>query len=192
MRLYVMPVELVEAYPGDVERRPKYLALLGGLQQMLDYGPEPTCLVVAAAPDAKALAAMVDVLEIPADLDAALTADAVRGAQQKLAACHMPAAWLGRDGLTWRQVVRGIAGLCLYLQAYGGLTDYAPVLTADGALEVQVASLPAAKRAALDAASTARRLDAKALAVSSQLRDVLGATAAQAVETPVVLGGVTI
>ena len=187
--MYLMPLIVVMA--PDAERQPKYVGLLGGSWVLMDYGPEPACLVMAANADAGALASKLDVCVVPPTLDATVPTDLVAGVRTKLEALHVPSAWIV-ETLTWREVVRGVAAIFLYMQAYGGLMDYRPILTSDAALNVQYGELPLTQQAKFQEAATSQKLDAKVLVTSSTLRDVFLEMAKQSTGRPVVIGGVTI
>jgi len=189
MPIYLIPMTTV--MNPDPERQAKYTDLLGGSWGLMDYGPEPACLVAAADPDATALAGKPDVLAFPEDLDRIIGDLELIEVQKKLGDLYIPFSWLDA-GLTWRQAIRGIAGLFLYMQAYGGLTDYQPVLAADGALDVQMGTLSEAQRSKLKDAATMRRLDAKILADSLILREVFSDVVKQSLERSINLGGVTV
>lgn len=178
-RIYLMP--MIEKavptgpLPGDVRyvRAPKYEP--AGPSWAIDLGEagQDECLLGAYTTTEEHLAAQnaTDVLCIPEDLD-----NAVGGAknvvQQELETRNMPSDWVTPATL-WRDVVRRVAALALFLQRISGImgrsTGSIPKLFAGNTLDNPV---PVAFRAPAMQAAVELGIDTTGITATSTVREV--------------------
>lgn len=188
--LYVVPA-IGDGTPKDA-RRPKYVADAGVNFSAMDYGFEPVFLLAAdtdATLDAT-IDAAADAERVPNNLDGNPGAGAVTTVQNFLENLNVPAGWVN-TGLTWRQIVRVIAGLFQFMQRCYGLSGNVSLF--DGVtLNTQFNAMPLALRQTLQAAAASFNYDTSALSGTSTYRQILKAMADQWDNAPIVMGGITI
>ena len=82
------------------------------------YGAHPVAIVVADVTPAQhaILNAHADILVVPSNLDATLSASAVTTTKNFLESLHIPAGWISTS-LTFRAVIRKVLWLFMYVQA---------------------------------------------------------------------------
>lgn len=102
--------------------RPKYIADLGVPYAAMDYGLEDTMLVGANLTSLQetTLAANIDVIAIPANLDNAIGLAGLTPVQSALESLHVPAGWVTVDH-TYRQVVSAVGKIFQFMQRYHAL-----------------------------------------------------------------------
>jgi hypothetical protein len=174
-QLYVMPIAGIGT---DVDpRRPKYenTDLTGHAWAAMDFGNEPVMLVATATN--AALAAELDVLTIPVNLDQNLTSGAVTTAQTFMENLFIPADWI-TTSLTYRQVVRQVCQFFMLWQRCQGL-GFARIFTAGVTLNTTFGSLPANVRTILTNAAQSMHLDTSSLSGASTIRQIIKAIAPQ-------------
>lgn len=128
--LYLIPIEsVVEGVPPyeQTYRGPSYLRWrknpdgLSCLWSMMDYGFIPIALVVISDPSPEvqsALAAQPDVYKFPDNLDTPVDDPSIDAFFEGL---YIPTDWL-TPSTTYRQLVRQVAGMFQFNQAFSGLT----------------------------------------------------------------------
>lgn len=119
-RFYVLPkVAVTEPLPSF---EPKYLSGLGiSNAESVDYGLEDTYLTGAEVTGEQhtALAGEIDVIAIPADLDANIGLSALSTVKSKLEGLNVPAEWVTTSH-TYRDVLRLTARLFQFMQRFHG------------------------------------------------------------------------
>lgn len=187
-----MPVVGTGATVEDA-RRPKYVDDDPGIRwAMMDYGFEPSCLVAADVDTATdlLLGAQVDVRRIPDDLDQTLGAQQVAVASA-LEALNIPSQWL-TGSLTYRQVLRIVAGIFALLQRFPAITRNANRLFGGAVtLDTQFNQLSLATRQALRDTATDLKLDTSGFTSTSTLHEILRGVGQQYSQRAFVLGGIT-
>jgi hypothetical protein len=122
LRFYVLPkVAVTEPIPSA---EPKYLTALGVSPfASVDYGLENTYLTGAEVTPEQhaALAAELDVIAIPANLDANIGLSALSTVKQKLEGLLVPSEWVTTSH-TYRDVLRLTARLFQFMQRFHGHT----------------------------------------------------------------------
>ena len=180
-QFYVVPImgSGTEADP----RRPKYsdTDLSGVAWGAMDYGNEPFMLVATAAN--AALAAEVDVLSIPANINALLTAGQVTTVQTKLEAINIPANWLDTT-YTWRKALRIVAGILQYAQRIQGMFNVR-VFPSGVTLSTVFSTLTQGQQNALIQSAQSFGWDISSLSASSTVRQILNFAGAHWVNTPI-------
>jgi len=118
-RIYILPLVL-DAFDARV---PKYIHDASLDYSLIDAGKRNLCLVNTDIPDAShvLLAAQSDVLSVPQNLDNNLSAAAVTIVKNKLDAMNVPNGWVNTN-LTYRQVLRVVAGIFLLAQRFETIT----------------------------------------------------------------------
>ncbi len=180
-RFYLMPVTGTGSSHLD-PIRPKYANTdIAGLSWgMLPYGEENLALVhVRDIPIAihTALAAELDVIAIPQDIDATVGAGALTTVRNALENRNIPGQWVG-SGSTYREVLRLIARTMLCFQRLQGLR-LARLFQSGVTLDTQFNQLPAGVRTNLIAMADSMNLDRSSLSGTSTIRTMLKALADQ-------------
>lgn len=201
MPLYFMPT-ITNARGVTV---PKYAStfLQGGLAPgssfshshfgMMDFRGEGHCLVHSdcdSAADA-AVSANADVQRLPDNLDENLTAGQVTAVGNHLESFHIPADWV-TTALTWRTVLRRIAGLYQFIQRYKGLGGPGPIFGGAVTLSTTFASLPLTARNALVGTANSFGYDTSALSGASTVRAILKTMALQWGAAPILINGISL
>lgn len=112
VRMYIVP-KIGDGLTPNTAFAPKYIVDLQNAQGQLirfnarDYGMEPVFLVAAEVTNAQhtALAANVDVVTVPQNLDALINLTALATVQQRLEDLRIPAGWVTTSH-TYRDVMR--------------------------------------------------------------------------------------
>lgn len=144
------------------------------------FGAEPVCLCwsnVGAGGDAT-LTAQADVVRIPDNLDANLTAGQVTAVSNWLEARNFPAGWLDTS-FTVRAALRIVLGAFQFWDAYTVQAAGARLFGGSVTLATRFNQLPAANRTALVNAANALGLDTSGLSGTNTLRVMLKAMADQ-------------
>lgn len=196
-RLYVMPI-VGDGASFMTRRRAKWaddVRAAGGGWAMIDYGTEPVCIVQIETNDAQhaTIAADSAVRQVPANLDATLTAGNVTNVGNFLEALWIPAQWLNTSR-TWRTTVRVVGGVFQLNQRWNGIAVQrnAPQRTifADGRdFSRTVGSLPQAARDDLQTLFADLGLDASGVTGSTSLRQLLAGAGLQFAARPMNLLG---
>lgn len=143
-RFYLLPIETVSAARG-----PKYLKWRFGPDGLdvtwagMDYGLMPVMLVAADVDEAQhaEISEHEDVIAVPANIDANITAQALPAVEAALEALHIPADWV-TTAYTYRQILRGVAGLFQLAQRYHG-RGLGRLIEQGVSLETRINQLPA-------------------------------------------------
>lgn len=146
------------------------------------FGDSPVAVVSSPCDQATddLVSSDTSVWRIPDNLDAsAITADFKTFLEQH----QVPADWMA-DGLSWREIVRGILGIFLFAQRYEGEGGSLPVL------DVSVDSLPQSVRDAFQRAAVSLEYDTTLL--TGTVRQMLRAMGQQWGDKPIYLGDVTL
>jgi hypothetical protein len=187
-RLYTIPLETGVPHP-----LPLYVAALGltGRFASMAYGQLPSALVAADTTDAEhaSLIANADVTAIPADLDQQVAAG-LNTVRAKLEALGIPADWVVA-GDTFRTVVRSIAGLFQFGQAYNGMFAAPLPIVGAGALDLRWSQLTATDRQRFLDCAISLGYDLAFVGNNTPLRQILKALADQWGDRPFFLGGMT-
>ena len=195
-RLYVIPIE-----SAGTARGPKYFTWMvdpdpPGLSvpwAMMDYGCEPTGIVAADVTTAQhnVLAGHADVLALPVNLNTSPNAAAVTTAQTYLESINVPAGWV-TTALTWRQIVRTVAGLFQFAQRYSGISSGGRWFGGGVALSMQWGQLPADVQTNLLATATSFGYSTMGLSGTTTIRTILKVLADAWGDAPFYLGGLVI
>jgi hypothetical protein len=121
LRFYVVN-KIGDGLSPSTSFRPKYIADLGVVYSAMDYGLEDTYLVGAhvTAAQHQGLAANLDVIAIPLNLDNQIGLTALSTVQTKLEGLRVPAGWVNENH-TYRDVVRIVGKIFLMMQRFHGL-----------------------------------------------------------------------
>jgi hypothetical protein len=198
-RAFFLPIE--EVYEGGVlYRGPAYLRWRygGGLEgledvawSLMDYGLVDWGIVLADvdATQRNLLNAQPDVILVPADLDAKLTAQEVAFMAPRLEARGVPADWLS-ERLTVRRALRAILGLFQFMQVVTRIKgDGAHNPFADGVdLEMLLGDIPPGWRAAFKTAAEEMGFKLPPFWRDYRIREFLYEMGREWVERPVMLG----
>jgi hypothetical protein len=152
------------------------------------FGQEGTMLVCADADVTThaMLALLPRVTQLPADLDQNLTAGAVTVVEAALEARNIPAHWVSTS-LTYRQVLRGVAGIFQFAKIY--YRQHNLRLFRNGVnLDTRVNQIPQAERDRLSATAEAAGLDTSGITGTTTVRQILRLLGEQWLERPVPLG----
>jgi hypothetical protein len=136
------------------------------------YGTENWVLVGSdlSTSDDAAVVAAPDAFALPFNLDRTLTAGQVTNVQTKLESVNIPAHWV-TTSLTWKQVLRTIAGMSLVLQRLSGVnaTNFFSVAV----LNNTISSLPAQVRTDLVAAAAELNINTSGITGTTTIREAL-------------------
>jgi hypothetical protein len=193
IRYYLVPIETV----GEA-RGPKYLRWrftenptpLGVTWSGMDFGLEPAMLVRADVTGGQhtTLSANADVVSIPTNIDANITADALPTVKAALETLNIPADWV-TTAFTYRQVLRMVAGLFQFAQRHHGI-HFERLFSFN--MDTQFSSLPLPVRQRLIATANSLNYDISGLSGSNTIRQILKDVADQWGDKPIILGGVEI
>jgi len=155
------------------------------------YGLENYALISLPSANA-ALSAEADCITLPANLSATLTAANVTTVQGYLATVNMPSAWV-TTSLTWQQVVRTVAQICILINWIVGQVGVASIFTSGITLNTTIATVKSTAPGSLlakAAARVAQATDLFSLAGITGSMTVGAALTAIAVQftTPIILG----
>lgn len=171
VRFYLIP--LIVPAPL-LDREVKYMdALAIGPECHIDYGVHPVALVRidVTAQQHSDLSANADVLSLPVNIDANLTAGAVTTTKTALETLNIPSGWVS-TALTYRQVLSNVLRIFQLAKriSVGDLTKLVP----DGfTLDNLVGDLPQGWRTALANKANAFGLDTSAVTLSTPLRTAI-------------------
>lgn len=170
-RFYVVPK--IGAGTEEDPIRPKYIADAGISHASMDYGLEDTHLVGAEVTDAQhtLLAAQLDVIAIPADLDSLIGLSALPVVQQALEGLYVPADWVTTSH-SYRDVVRLVGKLFQYMQRFQG-REMRKFFEGGITLDTRVNQLTQAQRTAMLDAATDLGLDTSGVTMTMTLRMAL-------------------
>lgn len=193
IRFYIVPIERVGSYRG-----PQYFKWrfnpdgIADRWHMLDYGLLDRALLASDISDANhtSLTAHSDVLALPLNLDAKLTAAQVNAAQAFLEGVGIPANWISTAD-TPRGVLRVLSGLFLFVQRVTALLGQ-PITLTPAALNLQVRNVPAETRAALAQAAAELGYDYAWVTANTTMRAVLKGMADAWGDRPILMGFVTL
>ena len=184
-RLFLVPVEI-----SDNARKAKYLRgrtlspsdipeLQAASWSGMDYGEQDVMLVVVEVDSIQhaLLAANLDVLALPLNIDQLLAPVAVSIVQTALEAHHIPADWVD-DTFTYRQILKLVAGMFQFLQRCHGI-GMGKLFSGAISLDTLFNQLPAAVRQKLIEAAQGLYLDYSSLTGGSSLRQILKAMGQQ-------------
>lgn len=170
LRFYVVPVEL----NAKGHRVPKYVRSMGLESSQMDYGLDDTFLVACPSiTDAQhtTLAANIDVIAIPQNLDAQIGLTALSTVQSKLEGLRIPADWVTTSH-TYRDVIRVTGKVFQLMQRFHGMqlrTFFESGIT----LDTRINQLTQAQRQALVDAATSLGLDTSSVTGPMSLRQAL-------------------
>lgn len=169
LRFYIVPKIGTGVFPTDPYRA-KYIADLGVAYAAMDYGLDNTFLVGAQVTSAQNtdLAANLDVIAIPQNLDNTIGLTALSTVQAKLEGLHIPADWVTTNH-TYRDVIRITGKLFLYMQRFSGQqlhTFFESGIT----LDTRINELTQAQRNAMNQAALSMGLDTSSITGPMLLR----------------------
>lgn len=176
LRFYIVPMET----DAKGTLRPKYIRDLGIDNSNMAYGLEQVFL--SACPtitDAQhqTVAANLDVIAIPQNLDATINATALATVQQKMEGLHIPADWVTTAN-TYRDVLRVTGKVFLLMQRFRGLHLRA-FFEAGITLDTRINQLTQPQRQALIDAATSLGLDTSGVTGPMAIRQALKVIADQ-------------
>lgn len=186
-RLYFVPKVLV----GD-ELKPKYFGdgAVTASWTGMDYENWYLVGTDMSAGDHATLAAQSDVMVLPTDLSATLTAGQVTTVQAKLDTANIPAGWV-TTALTWTQVVRIVCGMIRLTQRFRG-THSAGLLGGGITPNSTVANLSATVQQYLQEAAASLGLDTSSITGGTTIRAALKILGEQLRDQPLRFGVVVI
>lgn len=194
IRYYLIPIEIVDSD----KRGPKYLnwrftenpAPLNVPWSMMDFGLEPVMLIRADVTGGQhtTLSANADVISIPTNIDANITAGALSAVKAALETLNIPAGWV-TTSFTYRQVLRMVCGLFQFAQRHHGV-HLERLFSGGFDLDTQFSALPLAVRQRLIATADSLEYDTSGLSGSNTIRQILKNVADQWGSKPVIIGGV--
>jgi len=193
VRFYLMPVLRVENYRG-----PMYLFWrmnptgLNVPWSCKDYGKIDImiCAVNGEQADHGWLVAQADVVQLPANMDANLTAGQVNVVRDWLENHQIPGDWVSPSD-TWRGVARTVTQLFLYMQRVTHILGYAPSLTPAN-LNRQLNELPADVLASMQQAATELGYDLTPVRMNWTVRRYLKYMSDQWGTRPIYFGFITL
>jgi hypothetical protein len=181
------------------DRGPKYMkfdGLISGnptgvdaIFRFLDYGLEPTCLVVADVSDAQhtTLVANADVTAAPLNIDDTIANAAQRDTvRSKLEVLNIPTGWVD-IGMTFRVVLRTVAQLMLFAQCYNRIANRR-IIEPGYTLDTLINDIPLEVRQGLKAAADIRGYDFTGISLSWLYRQGLKFLGDQWGATPISIG----
>lgn len=153
--------------------------LVGVQWALMDYGLIPQGLVAAEVDSTQQayLDGLADVLAIPADLDATVTAGNVTVIRNALEARNIPGTWVN-VGDSYRVVLREIAGYFQFMQRLTAITGLSP-LTQGITLSTQFQNLAQVWQDAILQAAVGLGYDASGLTGTTTVRNILRGIASQ-------------
>lgn len=169
---------------------PKYFAAIPGPWHSLDYDDWYVVGGDLSASDHTAVSGQADVLTLPANLDATLTAGQVTTTQNALEAANLPAEWVS-TAFTWRQVMRIVCGIIQMNQRFKGRMG-AKLFGGGITLNSTVGDLPANVRQKLQEAAESFGLDTSGVTLQTTLRAVWRNLGTQLQARPITFGEVTL
>jgi hypothetical protein len=161
--------------------RPKYFtaegvtpALVDVVWSGMDYGLENMILVSAqvTSTDRTTLSAQVDVLAVPATLDAQISGAALPTIQSKLEAMNIPGNWV-TTALTYRQAVRTVMKVIQVMQRFNGVFPGLRVFGGGITLDTQWNQLTQAQRDRIKGTADTFGIDYSAVTNTMTLRQIL-------------------
>ncbi len=187
-------VNVVPVVRGGVEVPNSQTAEYFGVPQVgveaayMSFGNEGTMLVCADTDAAThaTFAALPRVIQLPADLDQNLSAGAVTTVEAALEARNIPAHWVSTN-LTYRQVLRVVAGMFQFAQVYHAQHDL-NLFRGGVNLNTRVNQIPQAERDRLNSAAQTAGLDTSGITGTTTVRQILRSLGEQWLERPVYLG----
>lgn len=186
-RFYIVPK--VGAGMDDDAIRPKYIGDGGINYSAMDYGLENVFLVGADVTDAQhaSLAAQIDVIAIPSDLDSLVSITALTTVQSRMEGILVPAEWL-TTGNSYRDVIRTVGKLFLLMQRFHG-TQLRKLFSGTVTLDTRLNQLSRAERDALTDTAVSLGLDVTGVTTTMTVRQAIKFLADQL--PPFVLRGET-
>jgi hypothetical protein len=144
------------------------------LKEVYEYMNEPAFFVVADATveEHTALSAQPDVVALPANLDAPISAAALPTVQAKLEALKFPSTWVTTDH-TYRQVLQVVARLCTLSQWWSDLFPGQRMFPVGTTLDTRINQMPASWRQQWQALAAQRGLDISTVSGTTLLRNAL-------------------
>ena len=192
VRFYLMPLN--GAGTLDDPRVPKYAALVSGQWSSMDFGAEPICIFSCDVSDAEhtsLTAGHSDVVALPLNLDANVSAGALSAVTAALEAINVPAQWVNTS-LTYRQVARIVVGYCQFLQRLHFVHGAARVFGGTVTMATTFGSLSATLQADLIATALSFDFDTTGLTADTTVRQILTSLADQWGDRPALFGGVAL
>ena len=206
-RFYIVPIEIWENPNGGTYRGPKYfhwrwahmcdpVEAIPGLEDVpynnLHYGADNIMIVCTDVNTTQhnLLVAKSDVMALPLDIDQTLTAGAVTIAQDFLEPFFIPAHWV-TTSLTYRQVLRVIAGMFMFAQRLDGISRE-KIRDLGITLNTQWETLPTPAKNKLKAAADSLGLDSSGVTQNTTIRQMLKILADQFDDWNYKLGGYTL
>lgn len=186
-RIYLMPITGSGATIQDA-RRPKYASLLTGYQ-MIDYGPEPYCIVGSDVTAAQHTAVMAnsDVRAVPTDLDSTITSAARNAIVNAFNVASIPSGWVV-VGMTYRELVRRLIGIFRFVQAIQG-RGFRFLMNN---LDATVSELSQATLLALQSAAMKLELSTTGFTVATTVRQILTSFGQQFANRPAIIKGIEV
>lgn len=175
LRFYIVPKEL----GAHDTVRPKYVWPVATRYEAADYGLEDVLLVGAelTPTDHTTVAANLDVIAIPANLDSTIGLTALSTVQQKLEGLRIPSEWVTTDH-TYRDVLRLTRKVFGLFQRFDGLFQRKFFETGI-TLDTRINQLTQAQRQALIDAATSLGLDTSPITGPMPIRQAIRILAQQ-------------
>lgn len=186
-RFYIVPIETYQS-PNTLYRGPKYfpwkwshmvdpqsnlLELEGVTWGNLHYGRENSMIVCADVTPAQhtLLAAQPGIMSLPENIDQTMTSGAVTTAKAYLENLSIPAGWVNTS-LTYRSVLRTIAGMFMFVQRIGGISKK-KISELGITLETQWKNILTATQIIIRDAADSLGLDSSAVTGNTRVREIL-------------------
>jgi hypothetical protein len=177
-RVYIVPSIGAGTSPADAFR-PAYIEAAGGqLRAAMPFGREPVFLALADVTPAQhaLIAANVPITVVPQDLSSVVGA-ATAVVEAELDSWNIPGQWV-TAGLTYRQVLFGVAAIFQFAQRFNGLHRLRLFVGGVG-LNATVGSLTQEQRDRLAAVSDSFGWDRSGVTASTTIRQLLRGAAQQ-------------
>lgn len=181
IRYYIVPTlsnqtEIVPKYfcgdnPDQNDPYSKYVKLIAGSYDVINYGLEPLMLIIADVTNAEhtSIAANTDVVAAPLNINNTIGGN-LATVQSKLEAVNIPADWI-TSGMTYKTVLRWVARLFLIMQRFHG-KGFGRLLQSLTLTDL-VSDIPSQKRQNLNTAAQELGLDTSGITGSMTIRNAL-------------------
>lgn len=197
IRFYILPVDVV-TIAGQIMRGPKYLEWFqnpSGLDvrwSAKDYGAIDMmmCAVDAELADHTYLAGQTDVYAFPDNLDTSPSPAELSALEDYLELAYIPAQWLSPSD-TWREILRIITAMFLFMQRLTGITGSDPLVWGVS-LNTQFRNIEQQYQDAIYEAFVTLGYDDSAIKSNWTMRVMLKNTADEWGERPIHFGFVTL
>lgn len=167
MSFYLVPIAGSGARQDPMV--PKYVPALGVGWAMIQFGATAIVWADATAAMDASVGANADAIVVPPP-DNTIGAGALTAVQNEVETLNLPAQWV-TVGMTYRSVLRVLAGMAQLIQRTSGILGFTPVIA--GNLNKTISQFPANVQSALASAVDSLGLDRSQIIGSTTLRAAL-------------------